>query len=228
MRHQGLYQYTAKLRAKGLLVVVFFSPDSAPSVEALKTVQSWTAALPTQKWTALGVGEGDRTELAKFAEANGLTNVSLLLDYELYQTRTWGVSHLPSIYLVSGKTGRVLQKVMGLEIQALAAMQGLLTEEVGEDRRGRSRREEGGGGEGGGGRGGQGGGGRQAVGHDAREGVGKQKRPTPNPSPTRGEGSRNEWERVAGEFGGGHRQKGRRSNPKALRRLPSQRSDRQR
>ena len=128
---KGLYQYTAKLRAKGLLVVVFFSPDSAPSVEALKTVQSWTEALPTQKWTALGVGEGDRTELAKFAEANGLANVSLLLDFELYQTRMWGVSHLPSVYLVSGKTGRVLQKVMGLESQALAAMQGLLTEEVG-------------------------------------------------------------------------------------------------
>ena len=128
---KGLYNYTAKLRAKGLLVVVFFSPDSAPSVEALKVVQSWTEALPTQKWTALGVGEGDRTELAKFAEANGLANVSLLLDFELYQTRMWGVSHLPSVYLVSGKTGRVLQKVMGLEGEALAAMQGLLTEEVG-------------------------------------------------------------------------------------------------
>ena len=126
----GLYQYTAKLRAKGLLVVVFFSADSAPSVEALKTVQSWTAALPTQKWTALGVGEGDRAELAKFREANGLTGVSLLLDHELYQTRTWGVSHLPSIYLISGKTGRVLQKVLGLESEALAAMQGLLTAEV--------------------------------------------------------------------------------------------------
>ena len=128
---KGVYNYTAKLRVKGLLVVVFYAPDSAPSVEALRLVQSWTEALPTQKWTALGVGEGDRTEMAQFAEVNGLANVSLLLDFELYQTRMWGVSHLPSVYLVSGKTGRVLQKVMGMEGEALAAMQGLLTEEVG-------------------------------------------------------------------------------------------------
>ena len=127
----GLYQYTAKLRVKGLLVVVFFAPDSAPSVQALKVVQGWTADLPTQKWTALGVGEGDRTELAQFAEKNGLSNVSLLLDFELYQTRQWGVSHLPSIYLVSGKTGRVLHKILGLDEAALSGMKLMLHDEVG-------------------------------------------------------------------------------------------------
>jgi len=128
---KGIYQYTAKLRMKGLLVIVFFSAASEPSVRALEAVQGWTADLPTQKWTAIGVGEGDRTELGEFAAKHGLTNVSVVLDHELYQTRMWGVSHLPSIYLVSGKTGRVLQKILGLETDALAGMKQLLTEEVG-------------------------------------------------------------------------------------------------
>jgi len=126
----GLYQYTAKLRVKGLLVVVFFSPASAPSVQALEAVQGWTQDLPPQKWTALGVGEGDRVEMAAFAKQHGLTNVSLLMDYELYQTRMWGVSHLPSLYLISGKTGRVLQKHLGLDAQALESMKRMLADEV--------------------------------------------------------------------------------------------------
>ncbi len=126
----GLYQYTAKLRVKGLLVVVFFAPDSAPSVQALEAVQGWTADLPPQKWTALAVAEGDRTELAKFAEVHGLSNISVLLDFELYQTRQWGVSNLPSIYLISGKTGRVLHKILGMDAPALAGMKQALQSEV--------------------------------------------------------------------------------------------------
>jgi len=127
---KGNYQYTAKLRAKGLLVVVFFSTDSPPSVRALQVVQSWTADLPTQKWTAIGVGDGDRTELAQFAEAHGLGDVTVVLDHELYQTRQWGVSHLPSLYLVSGKTGRVLHKILGEDGQALDGMKQMLADEV--------------------------------------------------------------------------------------------------
>lgn len=126
----GTYTYTAKLRVKGLLVVVFFSPDSAPSVRALKTVQGWTEGLPTQKWTALGVSEGSRTELAAFAEAQGVEGVSVLVDNGLYQTRSWGVSHLPSVYLVSGQTGRVLHKIMGDDERALDGMKEMLHSEV--------------------------------------------------------------------------------------------------
>jgi peroxiredoxin len=127
---KGVYQYTAKLRAKGLLVVVFFSPDAPPSVRALEAVQNWTTETPTQKWTALGVAEGDRPALAQFAETHGLSNVSVLLDFELYQTRMWGVSHLPSIYLVSGKTGRVLHKIVGDDVKALDGMKQMLADEV--------------------------------------------------------------------------------------------------
>ena len=111
--------------------MVFFSQASAPSVRALEAVQGWTAELPAQKWTALGVGEGDRTELAQFAEQHGLSGVSLLLDHELYQTRQWGVSHLPSLYLISGKTGRVLHKILGWDEAALAGMKQMLHGEVG-------------------------------------------------------------------------------------------------
>ncbi len=126
----GTYWYTAKLRVKGLLVVVFFSPESEPSVRALKTVQGWTADLPTQKWTALAVSEGSRTELAAFAEAEGVEGVSVLVDNGLYQTRSWGVSHLPSVYLVSGATGRVLHKIMGDDEKALDGMKAMLGSEV--------------------------------------------------------------------------------------------------
>lgn len=126
----GTYTYTAKLRVKGLLVVVFFSPESAPSVRALKTVQGWVEGLPTQKWTALGVSEGSRTELAAFAEAQGVEGVSVLVDNGLYQTRSWGVSHLPSVYLVSGQTGRVLHKIMGDDEKALDGMKEMLHSEV--------------------------------------------------------------------------------------------------
>ena len=99
-------------------------------MRALQAVQAWTAELPTQKWTALGVGEGDRAELVQFAEAQGLNGVSILLDFELYQTRQWGVSHLPSLYLVSGKTGRVLHKILGEDAPALDGMKQMLTDEV--------------------------------------------------------------------------------------------------
>ena len=126
----ALYQYTAKLRVKGLLVIVFFDTNSAPSVKALDIVQGWSTDLPTQKWTALAVTEGERPELAQFASQHNLSNVSVMLDYELYQTRQWGVSHLPSVYLISGKSGRVLNKIMGLDEAALDGMKLMLHDEV--------------------------------------------------------------------------------------------------
>jgi len=127
---KGNYQHTAKLRAKGLLVVVFYATDSAPSVRALEVVQSWAADLPTQKWTFLAVGDGDRGELGQFAEAHGLAAATLVLDHDLYQTRQWGVSNLPSVYLVSGSTGRVLHKILGEDAKAMDGMRAMLTAEV--------------------------------------------------------------------------------------------------
>ncbi len=127
---KGEYVYTAKLRMKGLLTVIFFSPDSAPSVRAVEAVQGWTRDLPTQKWTGLAITEGDRDQLRSFAAERGFDGLTLLVDHELYQTRSWGVSHLPSVYLISGKTGRVLMKVIGDRENDLAAVKQRLSDEV--------------------------------------------------------------------------------------------------
>jgi peroxiredoxin len=126
----GEYVYTAKLRVKGLLVVVFFSPDSVPSVRAVEAVQGWVGDLPTQRWTGLAITEGDRDQLKTFAQEKGWDGVTVLVDHELYQTRSWGVSHLPSVYLISGKTGRVLMKVIGDQASDLQAVQHRLSDEV--------------------------------------------------------------------------------------------------
>ena len=125
----GEYVYTAKTRLKGLMVVVFFAPASAPSARALQAVQGWTQDVPTQKWTPLAVTEGDREQLTAFAQQRGLDAVSILVDNELYQTRTWGVSHLPSLYLISPK-GRVLMKVIGDRDSDLSAVKQRLSDEV--------------------------------------------------------------------------------------------------
>lgn len=126
----GEYVYTARLRTKGLLVIVFFSPTSPPSARALQAVQTWTTNMPTDKWTVIGVADMEREDLTAFGQAQGLSSVTLVMDHELYQTRNWGVSHLPSLYLVSGKTGRVLGKVMGDDAGELDAIKQLLTGEI--------------------------------------------------------------------------------------------------
>lgn len=127
---QGEFVYTAKLRAKGFLVVVFYSPMSPPSITALEAVQAWTADIPAAKWTAVGVSEGDRDTLVSLQQDYGLSGLTLLIDHELYQTRRWGVSHLPSVYVVQGKTGRVLAKVIGNDTQDLTAAKSLLSNAV--------------------------------------------------------------------------------------------------
>ncbi len=125
----GEFVYTAKARVKGLLVVVFFSPDSPPSVRALQAVQGWTQDVTAPKWTALAVTEGDREQVKAFAQQHSLDGISVLVDYELYQTRMWGVSHLPSLYLISPK-GRVLMKVIGDREADLSAVKQRLSNEV--------------------------------------------------------------------------------------------------
>jgi len=127
---QGEYLYTAKARTKGVLVVTFFGLNSGPSTRALQAVQQWSGALPTGKWTALAVSEGGRDELSAFQSGNGLDGLTFLIDHELYQTRRWGVSHLPITYVIAGKTGRVLAKVIGDDPNALEAAKNTLSTEL--------------------------------------------------------------------------------------------------
>jgi peroxiredoxin len=127
---KGEYFYTAKLRTKGLLVVVFFAPNSAPSVLALETVQNWAAELASPKWSAVALTEGEHDEVAAWADGRKLDGVPILLDHELYQTRRWGVSHLPTVYLVDGKSGRVLSKITGDDTAGLSATKQMLSDTI--------------------------------------------------------------------------------------------------
>ncbi len=127
---QGEYLYTAKARGKGVLVVTFYGLNSGPSTRALQTVQQWVGALPPGKWTALAVGEGGRDELSAFQASSGLDGLTFVIDHELYQTRRWGVSHLPMTYVIAGKTGRVLAKVIGDDAATLDAARGTLSAEL--------------------------------------------------------------------------------------------------
>lgn len=127
---EGEYIYTAKLRPKGLLVVIFFSPASPPSVRALEAVQGWTTEITAPKWSAVAVTEGDRDEIAAFADQHKIDAVPVVLDHELYQTRRWGVSHLPTVYVIDGKTGRVLSKVIGDDSAGLNAAKQMLSDSV--------------------------------------------------------------------------------------------------
>lgn len=127
---QGEYLYTAKARGKGVLVVTFYGLNSGPSTRALQAVQQWASTLPTGKWTALAVGEGGRDELSALQSANSLDGLTFLIDHELYQTRRWGVSHLPMTYVIAGKTGRVLAKVIGDDPAALDAARETLSKEL--------------------------------------------------------------------------------------------------
>ena len=127
---KGGYVYTAKLRPKGLLVVAFFSPDTAASANVLKTVQGWTGEIEASKWSAVGVATGDREAIKQFADANGLDKISLLVDYDFYQTRSWGISHIPSLYVISGKTGRILERIVGDSPAELQSAKDLLSGEV--------------------------------------------------------------------------------------------------
>lgn len=127
---QGEYLYTAKARGKGVVVVTFYGQNSGPSTRALRAVQQWAQTLPTGKWTALAVGEGGRDELSALQAAQGLDSLVFLIDHELYQTRRWGVSHLPMTYVIAGKTGRVLAKVIGDDAAALDAAKATLAAEL--------------------------------------------------------------------------------------------------
>lgn len=127
---KGVYLYTAKLRAKGLLAIVFFSTASVGSVEVLKAVQDWTASVKTDKWTPIAVANASAEELTEFAEKNGLTDITFLLDYEYYQTRNLGISHVPTLLIVSGKTGQVLQRVQGNIAEEIGTAGALLKAEV--------------------------------------------------------------------------------------------------
>jgi hypothetical protein len=127
---KGAYTYTTKVRAKGMLVATFLTPDAAGAGRAAETVQAWTTEVPMDKWSAIAVASGDRDAVVSFAEQHGLANVSTLVDHGAYQTRVWGISRLPVTFLIAGKTGQILGRVVGDDAGELAQMKEMLTVEI--------------------------------------------------------------------------------------------------
>lgn len=126
----GAYIYSAKLRAKGFLIVAFFDPNAAESREVLRAIDSWTEELVQTKWTAVGISASDRETIKQLVDTHSLKNMTMLLDHEFYQTKLWGVSNFPSVFLVSGKTGRVMAHVRGNNADALDGVKNTLVSEV--------------------------------------------------------------------------------------------------
>ena len=87
-------------------------------------------ALPDRGRDQDAVTEGDRDEIVAFADQHKIDTVPVVLDHELYQTRRWGVSHLPTVYLIDGKTGRVLSKGTGDDTAGLNAAKQMLSDSV--------------------------------------------------------------------------------------------------
>jgi hypothetical protein len=127
---KGIYTHTAKVRSKGLILVTFFSPESAASATILETVQSWATEIGLDKWTALALSDGDRDQLTAYADSHSLSSITVMVDYDLYQTRNWGISHLPSTFLVSGKTGQIIQRVNGCAPAELNSLKQALVSSV--------------------------------------------------------------------------------------------------
>jgi hypothetical protein len=127
---KGNFIYTARVRPKGMLVVTFFAPDVPGAVRVLETVQGWSTGVAMDKWAALAVASADRDAAASFAAKHALDNVTVLVDHSAYQTRSWGISSLPVTFLIAGKTGQILCRVVGDDAGEFAAMKETLTAEI--------------------------------------------------------------------------------------------------
>ena len=107
----GVYQTSTKLRAKGWLVVTFFSPDEAPSARTVDKIQEWAGSLPTDKVSIVGVYRGEKSAIGPFAQEHGVT-FPLLWDLEDYNIGLWGLTSLPTTFVVDA-AGAVAARIVG-------------------------------------------------------------------------------------------------------------------
>jgi peroxiredoxin len=124
----GVYRNTAKLRAKGWLIVAFFDASAKNTSTVIDTLKAWSTLLSPDKVTILGVGIGERSDVEEFAKSNEL-QFPVVWDYNDYVAATWSVSALPSIY-VTNTGGKVLARSVGGKAEELEAIHDLVAGEV--------------------------------------------------------------------------------------------------
>jgi peroxiredoxin len=108
---QGAYQNTARLRGKGWLLALFFSPSDPNSAQATNILQAWTSELPGDKVSLLGISIGERPQVEEFAKAHNLT-FPIVWDYEEYVATIWSITAIPTLFLTD-IGGHVLAKIEG-------------------------------------------------------------------------------------------------------------------
>jgi len=124
----GVYRNTAKLRAKGWLVIIFFDASDSKSSGTTGILKNWAASLPSDKVSILGVGVGERSDVEQYAKTYEVT-FPLVWDYDDYVSATWSVSALPTVY-VTNAGGKVLSRIIGSNSAELGEAQALLESEI--------------------------------------------------------------------------------------------------
>lgn len=108
----GQPRATAQARKAGMLALVFFRTDCPQCRQTIALLQSLADAYADSgKLTVWGVSQDSAAATRAFAEQNGI-RFPLLLDHDAWQSMNYGVTSVPTLYLVDGQ-GVVVQKVRG-------------------------------------------------------------------------------------------------------------------
>ncbi len=123
---QGVYQNSAKMRAKGFLAVAFLEVTDPNSQNMARELQNWTAL--GDKLTVAAVVFGEREAIEQMAQKESLT-YPVLWDFEMYVAPIWSVSAVPTLFLVDSQ-GLVLGRVLGADENELAAAHATMAEAI--------------------------------------------------------------------------------------------------
>jgi peroxiredoxin len=124
----GVYRNTAKLRAKGWLVIFFFNSNQTASATAAKVLTGWLTSLPADKVSILGVGLGSRTDVEEFSKTNDIS-FPIVWDYEEYVAATWSIVDLPTFYITNAG-GKVLARITGFNDKELDSGRAVIVNEI--------------------------------------------------------------------------------------------------
>jgi hypothetical protein len=122
----GVYQNTAKMRAKGFLVVAFLKPLDGYSIDVAKELQEWSTM--SDKLAVAAVTLGERVDAEELSEVAGVT-YPILWDYDTYLAPLWSVTAAPTIFITDAQ-GMVIARVVGANKAELAEARAVLSEAV--------------------------------------------------------------------------------------------------